>query len=53
MRILLTGALGQLGMALQSALSGHDVIPLTKEELDITDFEQVQTVVEECAQIVF
>jgi dTDP-4-dehydrorhamnose reductase len=34
-------------MAMQSALSEHDVIPLTKEELDITDFEQVQTVVEE------
>jgi len=47
MRILLTGALGQLGMAMQSALSRHDVIRLTKKELDITDFEQVQAVVEE------
>jgi dTDP-4-dehydrorhamnose reductase len=34
-------------MAMQSALGGHDVMPLTKEKLDITDFEQVQTVVEE------
>jgi dTDP-4-dehydrorhamnose reductase len=46
MRILLTGALGQLGVAMQSALNEHDVIPLTKEKLDITDFEQVQRVVE-------
>jgi dTDP-4-dehydrorhamnose reductase len=47
MRILLTGALVQLGMAMQSALSEHDVISLTKEKLSITDFEQVKTVVEE------
>ena len=31
---------------MQSALNEHDVIPLTKEKLDITGFEQVQRVVE-------
>lgn len=44
MKILLTGASGQLGTALQLALVKHEVIPLTKDELNGTDFEQVQTV---------
>lgn len=44
MKILLTGASGQLGIAMQAALAGHDVIPLTKESLDISDFGQVKTV---------
>lgn len=47
MRIILTGALGQLGTALQHALGAHDVIPLTKDALNIADFEQVRTVIEE------
>jgi len=47
MKILLTGASGQLGVAMQSALGAHDLIPLTKEKLDITDFVQVQTVAKE------
>jgi dTDP-4-dehydrorhamnose reductase len=51
MNILLTGALGQLGVAMKAALGGHDVtsldvVSLSEEKLDITDFEQVQTVVE-------
>lgn len=46
MRILLTGASGQLGMALQETLGLHDVVPFTKEKLNIADFEQVRTVVE-------
>ena len=53
MRILLTGALGQLGMALQFSLDKHDVIPLRKDDLNIADFEQVRTVVEGRAWIVF
>ena len=32
---------------MQSALGAHDLIPLTKEKLDITDFVQVQTVAKE------
>ena len=47
MKILLTGASGQLGTAMQVALVGHDVILFTKEKLDIRDFGQVETVVKE------
>ena len=47
MKILLTGASGQLGTAMQVALVGHDVIPLTKANLDISDFDKVQKVVKE------
>ncbi|MBE3071542.1 MAG: sugar nucleotide-binding protein, partial [Acidobacteria bacterium] len=35
MRILITGAVGQLGSAMVSEFSrGHDVVPLTIEDLD-------------------
>lgn len=37
MRILITGAGGQLGRDLQSALSAHDLRPLTHAELDAID----------------
>lgn len=47
MRILLTGASGQLGTAMRSALLGHDVLPLTKEHLNVGDFGQVENVVKE------
>ena len=47
MKILLTGASGQLGTAMQVALVEHDVIPLTKENLDVSDFDEVQKVVKE------
>jgi dTDP-4-dehydrorhamnose reductase len=47
MKILLTGASGQLGTAMQVALVEHDVIPLTKENLDVSDFDKVQKVVKE------
>jgi dTDP-4-dehydrorhamnose reductase len=47
MKILLTGASGQLGTAMQVALVGHDVIPLTKANLDVSDFDKVQKVVKE------
>jgi len=47
MKILLTGASGQLGTAMQVALVGHDVIPLSKEKLDVSDFGQVETAVRE------
>src|SRR5215510_8855620 len=46
MKILLTGASGQLGVVARSALGAHELIPLTKEKLDITDYVQVQHVVE-------
>jgi dTDP-4-dehydrorhamnose reductase len=37
MKILITGANGQLGLALQGALPGHDLLPLDHASLDITD----------------
>lgn len=37
MRILITGAGGQLGRALKTALAAHDLVPLTHNDLDITD----------------
>jgi dTDP-4-dehydrorhamnose reductase len=37
MKILITGADGQLGLALQRALSGHDLLPLDHARLDVTD----------------
>lgn len=45
MRILITGAKGMLGQDLASVLdqNGFDLILADKEEMDITDFEQVQT----------
>lgn len=38
MRILVTGAKGQLGLALQSALAGHEVLASDLPELDITNY---------------
>lgn len=37
MRILITGANGQLGTALQQALSGHDLTPVDLPDVDVTD----------------
>ncbi len=37
MRILITGADGQLGTALQRALTGHDLIPVDLPAVDVTD----------------
>ncbi|RME79787.1 MAG: dTDP-4-dehydrorhamnose reductase [Chloroflexi bacterium] len=37
MRILITGALGQLGRALTEVFSDHDIIPTDLPEYDITD----------------
>lgn len=44
MKVLITGAGGQLGSALQISLTSqaHEVVALTRTELDITDFEQVR-----------
>ena len=42
MKIIITGADGQLGMELQGALDGHDLYPADIEEFDITDFEAVK-----------
>ncbi|KOS66616.1 dTDP-4-dehydrorhamnose reductase [Lysinibacillus contaminans] len=46
MKIMVTGANGQLGQELvkQLSSSGHDLFAFTKTELDITDIEQVDAV---------
>lgn len=41
MKIIITGADGQLGSELQRALHGHDLYPVDIEEMDITDFAAV------------
>lgn len=46
MKILITGAKGQLGQTLEDVLSGHDLILVDREELDITDNEKVEKFVE-------
>jgi dTDP-4-dehydrorhamnose reductase len=45
MRILLTGAGGQLGRSLRGALAGHDVVAKTHGELDIADLAAVREAV--------
>jgi dTDP-4-dehydrorhamnose reductase len=47
MRIAITGAQGQLGLALQRALYDDDVIPYSHEELDITDADAVAQAVQD------
>ena len=41
MRILITGASGQLGRALQRVLAGEETLPLSHADLDITNREDV------------
>ena len=45
MKILITGATGQLGLALQLALSSHDLLPLDHARLDITDSGGVRSAI--------
>lgn len=42
MKVLITGAGGQLGCALQTTLTDHEIIALTRTELDITQFNDVR-----------
>src|SRR5262249_5067853 len=42
MKVLIAGAGGQLGRALQTILTGHEVIALTHAQLDITRFEDTR-----------
>jgi dTDP-4-dehydrorhamnose reductase len=46
MKILLIGALGQLGIDLQKVLKAHEVIPVDKEEIDVCDAQQVDAMVD-------
>jgi dTDP-4-dehydrorhamnose reductase len=45
MKILITGILGQLGRALQTALTGHEISGIDLPEVDITNREAVFTAV--------
>lgn len=47
MRILLTGAAGQLGRSLQSTLSGHELTACARGTLDITDLTAVRSAIDE------
>lgn len=47
MKILLTGAAGQLGRSLQQTLTSHDVVACAREELDIADLAAVRRAVGE------
>ncbi len=46
MKILLTGASGQLGRALQTALTKHEVLACDHQRLDITNLSAVQQAVQ-------
>ncbi len=46
MKILLTGAGGQFGRAIQASASENDLIPLSHVDLDITDLEAVRRAVD-------
>ncbi|MFA5158297.1 MAG: dTDP-4-dehydrorhamnose reductase [Patescibacteria group bacterium] len=46
MKILITGANGQLGLTLQEVFAGSDLILTDRDELDITDAEKTENFVE-------
>ena len=48
-RILVTGAAGQVGARVVEALAGHDVLAAARDTLDLADREQVEQVVAEFA----
>ena len=47
MRLLITGAAGMLGQDVDDAAraAGHDAVALSRAELDITDYEAVESAV--------
>jgi dTDP-4-dehydrorhamnose reductase len=53
MKILLIGALGQLGTDLRKVLTGHEVIPVDKEEIDICSASQVDAMADALRPDVF
>jgi dTDP-4-dehydrorhamnose reductase len=46
MKILVTGAAGQLGACLPEALAGHEVVALARDRLDIANLTQVRLAVQ-------
>jgi len=47
MKILITGANGQMGRSLAAALSAHSVTALSRAQLDIANSEQIEKVLEQ------
>jgi dTDP-4-dehydrorhamnose reductase len=47
MRICILGANGQLGRDLTDTLAGHDVLPLTRKDFDVTDHARSRAVLSE------
>ena len=47
MKILITGANGQVGTALVKTLHDHNVIPLTKEECDLKNINQIKYIMDQ------
>src|SRR3954454_13819768 len=45
MRLLVTGAAGMLGTDVVASAAAHDVVALTRAELDVTDAEAVRALV--------
>jgi|CXWL01.1.fsa_nt_gi dTDP-4-dehydrorhamnose reductase len=52
MRVVITGADGQLGMALQSTLTGHHLIPLTRPSFDLLQPSSIDQIVAAAPQVV-
>ena len=48
MKVIVTGAAGQLGQALQLTFRDHDVTPLTREQLDIGRLDDVRAALGAC-----
>lgn len=46
MKLLLTGATGQLGLAIAETLNTHELVPFSRQQLDITKPEDVNRAVE-------
>src|SRR5437870_12529865 len=44
MKVAILGANGQLGQDMQRALEAHDVTPLTRTDVDVTNSARTQTV---------
>ncbi|HUP89529.1 MAG TPA: dTDP-4-dehydrorhamnose reductase [Longimicrobiales bacterium] len=45
MRILIAGASGMLGKALQKHLTAHELVPLNHQQLDITSYDAINDVI--------
>jgi dTDP-4-dehydrorhamnose reductase len=45
MKILVTGANGQVGSALTKALKEHEIVPLTRKDCDLTNLAQIHQVI--------